>query len=231
MQVGGLFMWPIFILAIAALAVILEKLYFYMFINRDLTMKFKASLSNLIVEGDIKKIINFCKRYKNPLAKSTLLFMDSLQSEVGLKSKSSLDVDELKYNIDITINDEIARFEKGGWILGVCVGAAPQLGLLGTVVGMIRSFGALSHIENTASVASGISEALYTTAFGLIVAVPVLIIHVGIGKKNDSIISELDRLEMLLLRRFSKEFICPKLDYQNAACLDSMESKQGQNYE
>ncbi|CZE45881.1 MotA/TolQ/ExbB proton channel family protein [Campylobacter geochelonis] len=199
MQAGGVFMWPIFCLAIIALAIALEKIYYYSFISRDSTTKFKLELTNLIGNCDEDEVINFCKHYKNPLAKATIKILNFA------KNDCNLDKDELKYNIEVAIDDEISGFEKGSWVLGICVGAAPQLGLLGTIVGMIKSFGALGELDGASVVADGISQALYTTAFGLLVAIPVLVIHVVIGKKNDSLIKDLDRLEMLLIKRFKKQ--------------------------
>lgn len=196
MEVGGIFMWPILILAVFALAVILEKIYYYLFISRDLNSNFKINLLNVINTGDRQKIIDFCKKYKNPLAKATI---QTLNSSKNIKTK-----EEFSFILETCMEGEIKEFEKGGWILGICVAATPQLGLLGTITGMIKSFGALSNTGDPTMVASGISEALYTTAFGLIVAIPVLIYHVAINVKNDKLIEELGHLEMLLNKNFSK---------------------------
>lgn len=100
------------------------------------------------------------------------------------------------------VYDEISKLEKNGWILGICISAAPQLGLLGTIVGMIKSFGALSAAGDPTLVAGGISEALYTTAFGLLVAIPVLVFHVYFVNRNDVVIENLEKVEILLLKKF-----------------------------
>ena len=100
------------------------------------------------------------------------------------------------------IDDEISKLEKNNWILGICISASPQLGLLGTIVGMIKSFGALSAAGDPTLVAGGISEALYTTAFGLLVAIPALVFHVYFINKNDSIMENLEKIEFLFLKKF-----------------------------
>lgn len=195
MEVGGPFMWPIFILAILSLAVVLEKISYYFFISRDLNSKFKIKLTNLLNFGDLDEVVDFCKNYKNPVAKATIKSINHILKEE----------DEFVFINELLINDEIEKIEKRSWILGMSITAAPQLGLLGTIVGMIKSFGALSDSGDPTMVASGISEALYTTAFGLLVAIPVLVCHVAIGVKNEKLIESLYNLEMLLNRRFKND--------------------------
>ncbi|WP_033917023.1 MotA/TolQ/ExbB proton channel family protein [Campylobacter sputorum] len=197
MKVGGIFMWPIFCLAVFALAIVLEKIYFYTFINSDLSYKFKYKLSNLISNKSINEITEYCQNFKNPVAKTTISILQNYPNSLN----------ELEYNIEVSQKTWSEQFEKGGWILGLCVGAAPQLGLLGTVVGMIKSFGALSIQNNAIQVANGISEALYTTAFGLLVAIPALMIHIAINKKNDKILDDMEKISMLIYKRFKNE-IC-----------------------
>lgn len=197
MELGGIFMWPIFALAILTLAIVLEKMYFYLFINTDLSSKFKYELSNLISNKNANDIVSFCQNFKNPVAKMVISVFENKPDSPN----------ELEYNIEVSMKTWSDKFEKGGWILGLCVGAAPQLGLLGTVVGMIKSFSALSAQNNAMQVATGISEALYTTAFGLLVAIPALMIHIAINKKNDKILDDMERISMLIYKRFKCE-IC-----------------------
>ena len=85
----------------------------------------------------------------------------------------------------------------------MCASISPQLGLLGTITGMIRSFTGLSGGVNAPEVAMGISEALYTTAAGLIVAIPCLAILLMINKKIDYILNDLNRTIGLFSRRIS----------------------------
>ena len=61
-EVGGIFMWPIFFLSVLGVAVLLEKGVYFLFIEIDATSSFKIKLCNLILEGDYEKIKEFCKR-------------------------------------------------------------------------------------------------------------------------------------------------------------------------
>ncbi|MBP6281675.1 MAG: MotA/TolQ/ExbB proton channel family protein, partial [Leptotrichiaceae bacterium] len=100
---------------------------------------------------------------------------------------------------------QTGKLENGIWLLGAVVNTAPQLGLLGTVTGMITSFSALSSSETSSKlVAGGISEALYTTAFGLIVAIPALIFYNYFNRRLDSIVLEMERAALHFLSRIKK---------------------------
>ena len=84
-------------------------------------------------------------------------------------------------------------------------------GLLGTVTGMIASFSALTanNADSAKAVAAGISEALYTTAFGLIVAIPSLVFYNYFNRRIDAIILEMERAALHFLTRIKKhETVC-----------------------
>ena len=101
---------------------------------------------------------------------------------------------------------QTGELEKGMWLLGAVVNTAPQLGLLGTVTGMIASFSALTsnNADSAKAVAAGISEALYTTAFGLIVAIPSLVFYNYFNRRIDAIILEMERAALHFLTRIKK---------------------------
>jgi biopolymer transport exbB protein len=106
---------------------------------------------------------------------------------------------------------QTGELEKGMWLLGAVVNTAPQLGLLGTVTGMIASFSALTanNADSAKAVAAGISEALYTTAFGLIVAIPSLVFYNYFNRRIDAIILEMERAALHFLTRIKKhETVC-----------------------
>lgn len=195
LQIGGLFMWPIFFLSILALAVILEKGFYFIFFQSDATNKFKMELAKLILERNTDDIRNFCTNYKNSIAKTTLFVIDNV-GDINLSKKAQMD-----YVIEEAINIELIKLEKRSWILGLCASASPQLGLLGTVVGMIKAFSGLSMGADAPLVAIGLSEALYTTAAGLIVGIPSLMFHLTINKKIDFMLNDLNRLISLFGRR------------------------------
>jgi len=105
--------------------------------------------------------------------------------------------------ISESILEQTTELEKGMSLLGTVVNAAPQLGLLGTVTGMITAFSALTRNGTSTAkiVAGGISEALYTTAFGLIVAIPALVFYNYFNRRIDVIVAEMERAALQFLSR------------------------------
>ena len=90
---------------------------------------------------------------------------------------------------------ELPRLEHFLSTIGVLAAVAPLLGLLGTVTGMINTFHMITLFGsgNTGLMAGGISEALITTAAGLVIAIPLLLAHNYLSTKADGIIGDIER--------------------------------------
>jgi biopolymer transport protein ExbB len=131
--------------------------------------------------------INYPDERKGPIGE----LLDFVTGVTSLKDTASC-FEELR-------TTEIAPFERDIRVMKICVGAAPLLGLLGTVTGMLATFGALasgSGGEKTMGmVAAGISEALITTETGLVVALPGLFFLYYLSRKYERYKSFLAHLE------------------------------------
>ncbi|MFL2709828.1 MAG: MotA/TolQ/ExbB proton channel family protein [Gammaproteobacteria bacterium] len=165
---GGPFMWPLLACSVLIITISIERSWFLqtrlvspkglskqiknLFTNNLLSKKQVNEISNLSSLGFL--LIN-CIKYKD-------LQRDNLESKIEEKAL------EVKYSL-----------EKNLTMLGTIATISPLLGLLGTVVGMITAFTGLSETSgaNPDLLASGISQALITTAFGLMIAVPGLVLH------------------------------------------------------
>jgi biopolymer transport protein ExbB len=160
---GGFMMVPIFLLSILAI---------YIFVERMLTIKkaskisddFYENVKGHVVKGDINAAKIICAQNDSPIARMI---------EKGIARLGS----ELK-NIEASIENvgkiEIYKLEKNLSLLATISGAAPMIGFLGTVTGMIRAFMAIAQEEGTVSpklLSSGIYEAMLTTAAGLFVGI------------------------------------------------------------
>jgi len=175
---GGLFMYPILILFILGLAISLERLF--TLTNASInTKKLLTRVTKGLQEGGVQRAMDICTKTRGPVASITL---------AGL-----LRIDEGIENVEKAISNagtvEMAFLERGLVWLATIVSIAPMLGFTGTVSGMIRSFrdiAAANDISPTI-VASGISEALLTTLFGLVVAIIIQIFH-------NFFVSQVDRL-------------------------------------
>lgn len=161
---GGPVMWPLLALSVLALTVIFWRWWAL----RQATAGVPAFIRDLrasLVKADVGGAVATCERHKGPVAaivKAGLLRFGRRHEEVerALQDASA---------------HELAMLERGLPILATVAIIAPLLGFLGTVTGMINSFEALASVglNNPAAVAQGISEALITTAAGLIIAIPV----------------------------------------------------------
>jgi len=161
---GGIFMWPILLFSLIALAVIIERLIVFhrakVNVNEFLTKVRKA----LLVNRNVKEAIKVCEQYRGPVASVT---------KAGLL-RYGHDREDIEKTIENAALYELDRLERRLSILATTANVEPMLGFLGTVSGMIKSFGTLatSGLSNPGAVAAGISEALITTAAGLIIAIP-----------------------------------------------------------
>ena len=160
---GGFFVYPILACSIIALSIFLKKFYF----TRDeqiVTKVFTTKLESYIKEGSFDNAITFCNNDKTIFSNIAVIALIN-------KDQSTIELEKI-------IEDEGAReifaLAKSNEMLGSLSNISTLLGLLGTISGMITVFQVISTqtVVDPPSLAGGISEALYTTAFGLLVAIP-----------------------------------------------------------
>ncbi|WP_455042230.1 MotA/TolQ/ExbB proton channel family protein [Leptotrichia buccalis] len=198
---GGIFMWVILFASICGLAIILEKTYTFLTKEKKLTENEKNKLYKSLRTGNREEILRLCKDKTDSVSKSVKKIVSNMDINFAELDNSHRQV--IEGIISESILEQTTELEKGMSLLGTVVNAAPQLGLLGTVTGMITAFSALTRNgESTARiVASGISEALYTTAFGLIVAIPALVFYNYFNRQIDIIVAEMERAALQFLSR------------------------------
>ena len=134
---------------------------------------------------------------ENPMA---LLFKDSMQTLLKVKNKSNLN-EKMSSMLEINIEKQTAKLEKGFTFLATVGSTAPFIGLFGTVWGIMNSFQSIAISRNTslAIVAPGIAEALFATALGLLAAIPAVVAY---NKFNNDSKKYSQKLE-----NFSKRFL------------------------
>jgi biopolymer transport protein ExbB len=161
---GGPVMWPLVLLSVLGVAVAIWRWWVLRQVTRDVP-SFMKELRTRLVEGDIDGAIAVCDRFPSPVSSIV---------RAGL-SRYGRPRDQVERALEDASAHELAVLEKGLPILATIAMVAPLLGFLGTVTGMINSFEALASVglNNPAAVAKGISEALITTAAGLIIAIPI----------------------------------------------------------
>lgn len=178
-KAGGVYMWPLLGCIIVGAAFIIERIIYY-YRGKILPDKFMAELKTVIKEGNIDKGIDYCAGYRSPIARIV---------EAALKSykKNGPNKTLIEEAIVISGSTELVYLDRGLPIIAAVISIAPILGFLGTVSGMIHAFQAIAiagEVEPTL-VASGISEALITTAVGLTIAFPAQAFHVYFTMHNN----------------------------------------------
>ncbi len=187
-QKGGPIMYLIFLTSILAVAVIFERLWHLHRAKID-TNKFMDSISNTLKRNRIMEAIELCEQTPGPIAhivKAAILKHD--------RSKQ-----EIKEAIEDAGIHEIPRLEKNLGILSTIASITPLLGLLGTVMGMVRAFQIIQEKATALSpispgdLAGGIWEALLTTVAGLVVAIPAFIIYNYLVSRVENMTLDMER--------------------------------------
>ena len=158
---GGGFMWPILIALLFGLAVVGERAYSLVNSSSD-TNKFFDDVKTINEDSGKDSAIEFCESTPGPVAS---IFLAGL-SKIGKQKE------EIEKAVQNAGGLEMAFLEKNMIWINSVITIAPMLGFTGTVVGMIKAFEDIKMANDIspAVVAGGISQALLTTAFGLIVA-------------------------------------------------------------
>ena len=198
---GGIFMWVILLASVSGLAVIIEKMYTFLSKEKKLSENEKNQLYKALRTGNKEEILKLCKDKTDSVSKSVTKIVSNMDINFDELDNSHRQV--IEGIISESILEQTTELEKGMSLLGTVVNAAPQLGLLGTVTGMIAAFSVLTRNGTSTAkiVAGGISEALYTTAFGLIVAIPALVFYNYFNRRIDVIVAEMERAALQFLSR------------------------------
>ena len=159
---GGGFMWPILGIFIVGLVFVLERLY-HLFKGLSSNEDFAYEIADEVKQSGIDSAKTKCEGSQGPVANLCLAALD----------RANLGVNEAEQALDHSGSIEMASMEKNMTWISLCIATAPMLGFLGTVWGMIQAFNDIKMANDIspAVVAGGISVALLTTAFGLVVAV------------------------------------------------------------
>ncbi|MBN1878829.1 MotA/TolQ/ExbB proton channel family protein [bacterium] len=187
---GGPMMWPLLAVSIIVIGMVIERIFHYYKVSIN-TPEFLKKIRTLLEAKRIKEAITLCENYKGPIA--------SIMKAGLLKTGKSRE--EIETAIAASGGIEMSRLERGLTGLATCSSIAPLLGFLGTVTGMIKSFEAIAAhgMNNPALVAVGISEALITTAAGLMIGIPAMAFYNYFTAKVSKLVLEMEESSGLLL--------------------------------
>jgi biopolymer transport protein ExbB len=199
---GGVVMWPLLGFSVLAIALIIERITFWVRINRRQRRVIREVLNLYRLENVVSAIDKLKQNADLPVAR---IFLAALELEQPTP-------EEFRLALESEAQAEIPLLKRFNTIFETIISIAPLLGLLGTVLGLITSFASLN-ISNvggsrTAGVTGGISEALVSTASGLVVAIFTLLFantFRGLYVRQMALIQEYGgQLELLYRRRYER---------------------------
>lgn len=157
---GGIIMWPILIISLVGLTVVVERVIFLIRENSTREPEVVEKMLERVESRDIDGAIELGKRSKDFVAR--------------ILTYALTHKDQSLHNAFVRAsNNELKRFQQGAAVLDTVITSAPLLGLLGTVTGMMRTFGNMTgDLASAASgITGGVAEALIATAAGLAIAI------------------------------------------------------------
>jgi biopolymer transport protein ExbB len=186
-QRGGVCMWPLLACSLAAIAIGVERYLYYRqaISGTAFVLEFERLLHDFNLVG-ARELAGQTRGDAAAIAVEILDIPEDMGSrlETIVYEKVDRSIDALEQNLDY---------------LGVVIGLAPMLGLLGTITGMMATFTALhGQMQNTAAVTAGLAEALITTVFGLVIAILGMIIHAFLNSRFKTASLNLDAMANVL---------------------------------
>ena len=198
---GGPIIWPIFLIALAALVIVVLKI---IYLNRmsGNTDRIMGEVNELAARGEWKaceKIVAGHQGKKWPVVRVI---------RAGLEARDD-SRETLESVLQEAILRELPEVQKGIAMLAVLGAVAPLLGLLGTVTGMIDTFRVITLFgtSDPKLMSGGISEALVTTELGLAVAIPIMLLHTYLSRKSDHLIGDMESKAVQMTNIIDKQKI------------------------
>ena len=186
---GGFLMYFILLMSVLGTGVIIERFIYFRTKEKNDFSDIKPVLRKYIEEDNVKGAIGYLSNSKS----STGMVLKEVLS--FWNKTNTTNIVTLEEKAREAALSQIPLLERNMWLLSIVAHTTPLIGLLGTVTGMIKAFQAVAlHGTGDAKIlAGGISEALFTTAGGLFVAIPALIIYNYYNRKIDEIINDMEK--------------------------------------
>lgn len=188
---GGFVMWFLLVCIVVGIGLVLERLYSLYIKARLNPRTFLEKLTSTVDSQNVNAGIALCNKTPAPVAKILKVVLE----------KADQGKDAMEEMVARSAAIELAFLDRGMALLGGLTTVAPFLGFLGTVMGMITAFAAIAlagEVEPTV-VASGISTALITTKWGLMIATPLAIIHILFTGKVDGYTRDMEEAASSLI--------------------------------
>jgi biopolymer transport protein ExbB/TolQ len=190
-QEGGWMMYVILLLGIIGVVISVERvrtLYFKMNLNKEFFFK---NLTAHLLKGDLEGMLLLCDQNPVPMSK--------VVKNCLIRLINNGKDEEIQAALDEAALTEVPQIEKGIGFLAVIGNVATLMGLLGTITGLIQSFAAVANADpatKAAALTKGISEAMNCTAFGLMVAVPAVLLYSVLQSRAQHLIDDINEISI-----------------------------------
>ena len=177
---GGLVMWPLLFCSVLGAAVILDRAVFFLRLRATNLRLLQDRVVGDLRRGDAEAALRAARSSDHPVARVASTYLENLDRPADLRTEIVRREGSL----------QLERVEKRLRVLAAISHLAPLLGLLGTVLGMVLAFAKIEGLQGAmkpADLAGGIWQALLTTVFGLVVAIPCMAAYHGFEGLADKI--------------------------------------------
>ena len=185
---GGFWMYVILAFQVIAIAIIVERCIALYLQRKPKYLGVVKDYEELIKKGDLKAVEEKAEESKTPLAQAIA---------AGVRAARNLGgKDEIQGKMDEVLLAENTAIERRTPFLAMLANVGTLTGLLGTIIGMIKSFAAVSYanpMEKATLLSSGISEAMNTTAYGLVMAIPTLVLFAVLTNRSTVLSDDLNQ--------------------------------------
>jgi len=204
---GGITMIPLAICSLIGMAIVIDKII-ALRLNKVIIPEIVSVTESIRSKEDIGLALSICQKHTGPLPNLITTVLDNRQ----------LEKEELKELVEETGRQEIRELEKGLVALETVAGIAPLLGLLGTVIGILRVFNVISEVGvgQATALSGGISEALITTIIGLAIGIPAVVFFNYFTTRAENLVLDIEKYSANLIRRI-KNFRPEELEFPDAA--------------
>jgi len=192
-QSGGVFMYPIVVVLALGVAIAVER-YIYLTAARATNQRVWKQVMPLLLDGKYGQAVAITEKSKSALSRILRYGLDRADTKTRR--------DDVEVAMEEGLMETVPRLEKRTHYLATFANIATLLGLLGTIMGLIQAFTAVANAnpaEKADMLSASISVAMNTTAFGLMAAIPLLLIYTVLQTKTTELVDSLEMASVKFL--------------------------------
>ncbi len=198
-QAGGLFMYPIVAVLALGVAIAVER-YVYLTAARTTNQRIWKQVMPLLIDGNYAQAAALTEKSKTALSRILRYGLD--------RAGATVRRDDVEVAMEEGLMETVPRLEKRTHYLATFANIATLLGLLGTIMGLIQAFTAVANAnpaEKADMLSASISVAMNTTAFGLMAAIPLLLVYTVLQTKTTELVDSLEMASVKFLNILTEQ--------------------------